>query len=139
MAAAAGTTAATVAVDRQNFRIEIGEPYRRRRRRRAENDLQARIAKDFYRPVEPGEISAAGTGLDLRPGELADADIREAERLHARGVVGPHLFGPLLRVVADAEHLSRLMQQQRQESRSAPAAATSRPRASRPQVVILNR
>ncbi len=89
--------------DVQRLRVLRRQPLRRRRGRRAEDDLDPVLSEQDHRAVEEREIELALAGLHQRPGELADAHDVDAGRLHRRCVLLPEALGTELGVVVDAE------------------------------------
>ncbi len=103
VAARAETPGPAVRVQGQHVGVAGQDPARRGRCRRAEHDPQPGLAQDLDGAVEPIEAEVTGLGLQPAPGELADSHPGQAERRHARGIVRPLLFRPVLGVVADAQ------------------------------------
>ena len=99
-AKAAGTA---MLVMREDIRMHLHQPFRRRGSRRAEDDAQTFRMKGLDGAVQPGPVEAAGFRLDPGPGELADPHQAEPQFAHHPGVLGPVGLRPVFRIVADAE------------------------------------
>ena len=89
MAARAEAARPSFAIDRSDFGMAVHQPFRRRRGRRSQHDLQARRAQRIQRAAQPCELQAPRLRLDPAPREFADAHIADAHRAHAPRVVGP--------------------------------------------------
>ena len=67
----------------------VDQPFRRRRRWRAEHDLETGGVQNVDRALQPAEVVDAGSRLQPRPGEFADTHESEADVSHHGGVLGP--------------------------------------------------
>src|SRR5258708_22342342 len=83
--------------------MTIDQPLRRRRGRRAHDDLKTRIGEHIDGPVQPVPLIVTRRGFDPAPCKFSNPDAVDAKRLHARRIVFPHRFGPVLRVITDAK------------------------------------
>jgi len=92
-----------VRIDRQDVRMAVDQPLRRRRGRRAHHNLQAGLAEHVDRAVEPRPVVFAGRRFDATPREFGDPHLLDAERFHPARVVFPHRLGPMFWVVANSE------------------------------------
>ena len=103
---AAGAKAArpAVTIHRQDVRVAVDQPLGRRRRRGAEDNLEAGPGECFKSFIQPSPVKFAGFGLDGAPGEFTNPYEAEPHFRHAAGIIRPHLAGPVFRVIADAEH-----------------------------------
>jgi hypothetical protein len=102
--ARAETAHMAVLIDRRDFGVFVHQPFRRRRRRRTEHDLQAGGTQRIHGSVEPAEIERVPLRLQPRPGEFADAHEGNAHVPHAPGVLCPPCFWPVFRIIANAQH-----------------------------------
>ena len=59
--------------------------------------------EDLDGALEPGEVEATLGRFHEGPGELGDADVRDAHGLHGSGVFFPERFRHVLGVVVDTE------------------------------------
>jgi hypothetical protein len=83
--------------------MTVDQPLRRRRRRRAHHHLQGRRAEHVDGAVEPAPIVFTRRWFHPAPGKLSNPHLLDTERFHAAGVVFPHRFRPMFRVIADSK------------------------------------
>ncbi len=94
--------AAALGVDRERLGVGGGEPGGRGGGGGGEADLDAARVEEVEDLVEPVELEPALLGLELGPGEDADADAVDAGLAHQAHVLVPDLARPLLGVVIAA-------------------------------------
>ena len=103
MLARAVACGAPGAVNPQRLGIIGRQPARRRRRRRAQDRLDAAPPEDFDRLVEQREIELSLARLENVPGKLAQARGVEPGRRHALGVALPITLVDVFGIVRRAE------------------------------------
>ena len=91
-------------VDRRDLRIFVHQPFGRRRRWRAEHDFQPGIAEHVDRPSSQSHWNSPRRGSMRDHANSPMRTVGDAHFAHAPGVLGPTIFRPVFRVVADAEH-----------------------------------
>lgn len=102
-AAGAVVPHAAVGLEESRFRMLTVEPGGGRGGGRCEVNLDACVLQQPDDLVEPGEVEAAGLGLEEGPGPDAQADHRDSGLLHEANVLAPDLGLPLLGVVVGPE------------------------------------
>ncbi|OQA46003.1 MAG: hypothetical protein BWY52_01008 [Chloroflexi bacterium ADurb.Bin325] len=103
VAAVAVLRAAAILVHGQRLGVRLGQPGRRRGRRRAEHDRDAGLRQLIHRALQPVQVELAVRRLHGRPGKLAQPRHVEAGLLHEPDVLRPPRFGPVFRVIGGAQ------------------------------------
>ena len=104
MAARAEAARSPLDIDGRDLGMAIHQPFRRRRGRRAQDDLETRGAERVDRATQPRKFEPPRLRLQPAPGEFADANIANAHLAHSSRVVRPQGLRPMFGIVADAEH-----------------------------------
>ncbi len=89
-----------VLADDQGLGVVFHQPRRRRRRGRAQHDIDLVIGHDAEGRMQPIQREVVFAGLHARPGELADPDHVDARRPHQPGI-GLQIFqSPVFRIIS---------------------------------------
>jgi hypothetical protein len=95
--------AAPARIDHEHVGMRAHQPGRRGGRRRTQHDLQAGLARQAHRRLEPLELEAALLRLHERPRELCHVDELEPVPLDVLEVARPLLARPCLGIVVNAD------------------------------------
>ena len=97
-------TQAGMNVDRQYVGIFFAQPLGWSRRWRAKHHLKPCRAQNIDGAIHPFPRELALAFFNAAPGELTNAHIGQAKFTHPLRIAGPHLFGPMFRIIAYAKH-----------------------------------